>query len=138
MKKKAFLLIILLLLLIPIIVPLNMVGCTPQTRIDFTNGDNTSQVNLHINGELVIIRDENLSTGFSWTYTISDPSILKLTNQDTIWNWSSCGAAGAPGKRAWTFKALNAGIAIILFNYSQQWEGGQRYADYPPITVTVK
>jgi|WetSurMetagenome_2_1015567.scaffolds.fasta_scaffold175897_2 predicted secreted protein len=94
-------------------------------------------VEISLTNSLVVMLPANASTGFSWTEAkISNPAVISQSNREEISGTS--GLAGASGVTAWTFKALKAGQATIIMDYSRPWEGGEKGVKTYTLTVTVK
>ena len=86
-------------------------------------------------GEKIIIKlEENGSTGFVWNYTISNPDILKLVDENVINpNQGKTGQeqmSGAPYFKEWTFEVADAGDAIIIFSLYRPWEDPKTAIDF--------
>ncbi len=71
---------------------------------------------------LTVTLSENPSTGYSWSYTISDPDVLRVTTDTFTPASSDPSVAGAPGTRAVTFEAAAEGTALLTFVYARPWE----------------
>lgn len=70
--------------------------------------------------ELVIKLDSNPSTGYAWTYAISDSNIIKVEEKyedDCQKNVTGCG-----GQNIYSIKPLKKGKVTIVFKYSRSWE----------------
>ncbi len=68
--------------------------------------------------------EENPSTGYTWSYTAEPAGVL--TQTETRYIQPNTGAAGAPGKRVWSFAPEQNGTVTLTFLYSQSWEGGSQ------------
>ena len=66
--------------------------------------------------------DENATTGYSWTYVISDESKLSLAGSDFSQSVSDTEIVGAGGTRTFSFKALDMGDAVVTLIYQRDWE----------------
>ncbi|UNT71709.1 protease inhibitor I42 family protein (plasmid) [Bacillus sp. N447-1] len=83
-----------------------------------------------------ITLEENLSTGYSWSYTTNTDSIQLVT--ENVKEPEQSDAVGVPTKKTWTFKATKAGTYTLKFACSQTWEKGQKPAQTLTYTVKVK
>jgi inhibitor of cysteine peptidase len=99
-----------------------------DTHISTVTGSN---INVNINESLKISLEENLSTGYSWSYTISEENAINLISEESFSSYTP-GMAGVPSQKVWTFEALKPGKYTLLYTYSRSWE-----TDIPPIE-TVK
>ena len=45
---------------------------------------------------------------------------------------------GAAGKEKWTFEGVEKGVAQIMMEYSQPWDGGTKGAWVYQVTITVE
>ncbi len=70
--------------------------------------------------------DENPTTGYSWSYTIEQPDMVKeLENSYHEPQSSDPTVLGAGGKRIYKFETINDGIVTFTFSYARPWEGGE-------------
>ena len=72
--------------------------------------------------KLYVVLCSNPSTGFEWSYEMSDDSVVKEEDHD--FESAENDTPGAAGKETWTFEATNKGTTTISMEYSQPWEGG--------------
>lgn len=65
----------------------------------------------------------NPTTGYQWSYAVSDNSIINIT-QDYQ---SQCpvGVTGCGGEEIFTITALQPGETTLTFNYARSWESVQ-------------
>lgn len=64
--------------------------------------------------------EENGSTGYMWSYKISD--INHVTYISDTSKASATEMPGAPGEHSWTFEVKGNGVSTILFSLSRSWE----------------
>ena len=69
-----------------------------------------------------ITLEENATTGYVWSYTMSEEGILEETSAEYT-STNKEGLMGAPSDKTWTFKALKPGTAVLTFSYARSWEG---------------
>jgi len=69
-----------------------------------------------------ITLSENATTGYIWSYTISDETVLAVT--DDVQTAGDTQLVGAPGTHSWRVTGVAAGKATITFTNAQPWEGG--------------
>jgi predicted secreted protein len=65
---------------------------------------------------------ENATTGYLWSYAVSDEAVLTVT--DAGQTAGDEALVGAPGTHSWRIAGAAAGSATVAFTYSQPWEGG--------------
>ena len=72
----------------------------------------------------------NPSTGFQWSEISENVNteILSQTSHDLLIQGDSGTPLppGTPGFEIWTFTAQNTGQSQLYFEYSQNWEGGEK------------
>ena len=74
-------------------------------------------------GEAFTIKlEENPTTGYQWSVSISDGSVLSLDKDEYVADDQSGEMVGSGGVRVLTFKALEAGTATIDMVYERSWE----------------
>jgi len=69
---------------------------------------------------------ENPTTGHTWNVTVSDESIVTLSDQGYTADDAPDGAVGVGGTHSWMVAGKAAGSAEVTFVYGQQWEGGEK------------
>ena len=82
---------------------------------------------LHLSPGAVktIALSENPSTGYRWQINKGQSSNLAIVQvSDAGYQRSSSDLIGAAGTHRWRIKALAAGTAQIVFDYSRSWEHG--------------
>lgn len=67
---------------------------------------------------LIINLDSNLTTGYSWSFEISDENIICFVKSEYVQTGIGMGAGGRDSFR---LIGLSEGEAEISFTYSQQW-----------------
>ena len=65
---------------------------------------------------------ENQTTGYVWSYSISDETVLAVTDNGYQAMESNDGLVGSGGTHDWTITGLAAGDASVSFYYSWAWE----------------
>jgi predicted secreted protein len=78
---------------------------------------------LNINDCFVVQLNENISTGYSWQYKISNPEIIKFVEITHKQNKNPFNIVGAPSESIWKFQGIAAGNCQIDFKYYRSWEG---------------
>ncbi len=79
-----------------------------------------SVIDVDISGSFKVSLEENGSTGYLWSYTVSEENAINLISEESF--SFSPGAVGAPVQKVWTFEALKPGKYTLLFAYSQPWD----------------
>lgn len=72
------------------------------------------------NNKIGISLEGNATTGYEWTYSISNEEILEETKNEYI--TKDTGLVGASGVYNFEFKGLKEGTTNITFIYSRSWE----------------
>ena len=65
---------------------------------------------------------ENTATGYLWSYSVSDETVLSVIDGGQA--AGNVSLAGAPGTHSFSITGVGAGGASVTFTYSQPWEGG--------------
>ena len=123
-------------------------ACASQDSIEINcdefndNPHLTDSIEVEIGDEFMVSLCSNPSTGFQWMEAadISDTEVLEQSNHEYI-NPSEKSAPpppGTPGSQAWTFKTLKEGTSALAFEYSRDWEGGEKATWTFVLTVVVK
>jgi inhibitor of cysteine peptidase len=88
-------------------------------------------------GEIFTVTlDENITTGYSWSYTIDNKNVIQFDSDST--SVPKTDAAGAGGTHTWNFKAVGKGTVTIVFDYKRPWEKDKRPIDTKVYTITVE
>ena len=78
----------------------------------------------------------NITTGFRWTYEISDEGVLQLEDYD--YKEPEDDLAGTAGTDVWTFEAVGEGTTEVSMEYSQGWLSGTEAEWTYTVTVNVE
>ena len=73
-------------------------------------------------GAFTIQLEENPTTGYGWTVSVSDESVVKLSNDKYTSDSTDDNIVGAGGIHAYTFESLSKGTAQITFVYERSFE----------------
>ncbi|MGC9384854.1 MAG: protease inhibitor I42 family protein [Kosmotogaceae bacterium] len=76
-------------------------------------------INAEVGDNLLVVLEENPSTGYTWEYEISNTGVVSLKNEKTL---HKAERPGAPATKQWTFNALSEGCALIEFKLHRSWE----------------
>ena len=68
---------------------------------------------------------ENQTTGYTWIYSVSDESVLTVTDQGYVADANAEKAEGVGGTHAWVIAGKAEGTASVTFTLGQQWDGGE-------------
>ena len=121
------------------VISLLLAACTVQganTEIEIQcdefnqNPHQTGSLEVSIGEEFIVSLCSNPSTGFQWINVahISDPQIVEQVSHEYI-GFSEKGTPpppGTPGSQLWRFRALMSGTSTLSFEYSRDWEGGEK------------
>ncbi len=106
------------------------------------NPHQTGSLEVGIGEEFTVNLCSNPSTGFQWidVVEISDSEIVKQVSQEYVGptEKGEPPPPGTPGSQLWIFKALTGGTSTLSFEYSRDWEGGEKGEWTLDLTVTVK
>ena len=109
------------------------ITCDDFSEKHHQSGDFEVEVGDKIRLELC----SNMTTGFRWTYEITNESVLKFEDYDYL-EPKDDNLVGAAGTDIWTFEAVNEGTTEVLLEYSQWWLGGIKAEWTYTMTVTVQ
>jgi predicted secreted protein len=108
----------------------------------YQNPHQTGSLEISVGEEFTVILCSNASTGFQWieVVEISDLDIVEQVSHKHISpsEKDEPFPPGTPGSQLWKFKALTSGTSILSFEYSRDWEGGEKGEWTLDLTVTVK
>lgn len=85
-----------------------------------TEADANHKVALKVGQELMVKLESNRSTGYSWSLTESENSILTSLGKSTY--KISGGLPGAGGFETWRLRATKSGRETLKFEYRRPWE----------------
>lgn len=76
---------------------------------------------------LTVRLQANPTTGYQWTYEISDPKLLACEKEEYVPDENSQGLMGAGGTYVAVFSPTTqgAGAVELTFRYARQWESGE-------------
>ncbi len=116
MKRYLVSIITLMLVLVTV-----FTGCSAAANSKVYGKEDTN-ITVSKDDTFTIQLDENPTTGYAWTVSINDDSILKLTDDEYTSESKDGSIVGAGGVHDYTFKALAAGTAKITFVYERSFE----------------
>lgn len=115
MKKTMSMVLVVLLTLVL------LVGCGMASEEKVYGKDDTN-IEVEAGESFVIQLEENPSTGYQWTVTINDESVVKPSSDEYVPETTDEDIVGAGGIHSYTFEALKAGVAQISFVYERSFE----------------
>ena len=74
----------------------------------------------------------NPTTGYTWVYTMSPEGVVAEVSNEYIADKTNGAVVGSGGKFIFTFEALTAGEAELVFSYLRVWE-----KNIPAVETTV-
>lgn len=83
-----------------------------------------------------VFLDANVSTGFTWSYTMDSEDVVKEVGKEYI-PTTDTELVGAAGKQKFIFEGFKAGTVTLTFVYSQAWEKDVPPAETKEITLSV-
>jgi len=97
----------------------------------------TDEFTLQAGKGVTVILCSNQTTGFKWNEEaqISDTGVLEQVKHEYIAPTGS--KVGAAGTEKFTFKGLRQGATTVSFEYSRDWEGGEKAEWTCTLTITV-
>ncbi|MFH5835360.1 protease inhibitor I42 family protein [Proteiniclasticum sp. C24MP] len=87
---------------------------------------------------LTIALEENPTTGFCWSYTISDENVIHLVEDGYTAESNDPNVVGGGGMHQYTFEGLKAGEVTLVFDYYKSWEGVETAEEHIEYIVTVQ
>ena len=108
----------------------------------YQNPHQTGSLEVGLGEEFTVNLCSNASTGFQWidVVEISASDIVEQVSHEYVGLTEEGGPPppGTPGSQLWKFKGLTVGTSILSFEYSREWEGGEKGEWTLDLTVTVK
>jgi inhibitor of cysteine peptidase len=107
-------------------------------EVQLTQDDDGSNVQVALDGTLIIALPSNPSTGFSWAVTPPEPVGLELEGEpEYVPPGSTTPAVGAAGTEVFTFTATGAGETTLTLTYARDFEPGAAGEETFTVTVDV-
>lgn len=94
-------------------------GCDPSPPVMGIDDDGGS-VSVGVGEELTLVLPGNPSTGYAWTVTEGDPTVLRQLGDPEFRPESSL--AGAPGDLRISFQAMEPGETRLELEYARPFE----------------
>jgi len=92
-----------------------------ECKKDIKICESDSTCNVNVGQPFVIRLNENLSTGYAWTYDF-DKTLLKFEGKDAASSCNQAVVAGCGSSASFKFTPIAAGSAKLKFIYSRSWE----------------
>ncbi len=108
----------LVLLVMVLLTAAIMLGCTGGK----VYGKEDTDISVNAGDTFTVKLDENPTTGYQWSYTISDENIVEISQDEYVADTHSGEMTGAGGVRSFTFIAKAKGNAVITMVYERSWE----------------
>jgi inhibitor of cysteine peptidase len=100
------------------------------------NADGTTQ-QLKVGEVMAITLESNISTGYSWSASISDPAVL-VQMGESQYQEPATPMPGAAGKQIFFFQAAAPGTTTLTLNYQRPFETNVAPEKTVTINVEVK
>ena len=98
-----------------------LMGCQTASAKQVYGKEDTN-IEVKKGDTFFIALEENPTTGYMWTATVSDDSVVKPGGDQYNEEGSDKDLVGAPGTHSYTFEALAKGTATITFVYERSFE----------------
>lgn len=113
----------MILLLMVLITASLLLGCAGEKEVETKVYDKDDTTIFAKAGEEFTIKlDENRTTGYQWSYAVSDEKIVSISKDDYVTDEANENVEGAGGQRVLTFKANATGNTTINMVYERSWE----------------
>lgn len=127
-----------------------LVGCSNSNQsvspvsapADKAQQSPTTQV-VNVGKTVSITLDENITTGYSWHYSIENNDLIKLDSENSqgsetnSQNNSKPNLVGAGSKHTWNFRGEKQGTTKIYFKYYRSWEGEKSATKMGEFTIKI-
>ncbi len=113
-----------------------------DTKTGTTENSNLIQT-VSVGKIVSITLDENITTGYSWHYSIENNDLIKFDSDNTqdsetnSTNDSKTVIAGAGSKHTWNFKGVKQGTTKITFNYYRSWKTDKSSVKTAEYTIKI-
>ncbi|MFA6252348.1 MAG: protease inhibitor I42 family protein [Candidatus Paceibacterota bacterium] len=94
---------------------------TGECKKDIIICGSDSTCNVNVGEPFIIKLNENLSTGYSWTYDY-DKTLLKFESKDAVSSCNQNVMTGCGSSASFKFTPIAAGSTKLKFIYSRPWE----------------
>ncbi len=100
-----------------------LIGCAaPAAALAKVYDEDDNTIFAKPGEEFTIKLDENPTTGYQWSYAITDEKIVSMSKDEYVTDEADKNVEGAGGQRVITFKANAAGYTAINMVYERSWE----------------
>jgi predicted secreted protein len=131
MKKRMLFAVVAVVLVVAAVVT---VGLLKASGGDKVTGDTFETT---VGKTFSIALDANPSTGYSWSQSIKDPTVVAFVSNSYVTESRDPQVVGGGGTDTFTFKTLAKGSTVITLKYARSWETGAPAAQTRTVTVTV-
>ncbi len=122
-KEKKDMKKVMLTVLTVMMAAVMMIGCAaPAAALAKVYDEDDNTIFAKPGEEFTIKLDENPTTGYQWSYAITDGKIVSLSKDEFVTDEADKNVDGAGGQRVLTFKANAAGNTTINMVYERSWE----------------
>lgn len=104
-----------------LLIALSLIACS-NASAGKVYGKDDSEIAVEAGKTFVIQLDENPDTGYAWTVSISDNTVVSLENEKYEQTPVDEGVVGAGGVKALTLKGLKQGTAAVTLVYERSFE----------------
>lgn len=118
--KKTVCLVLVLSILVALIS-----GCSGRSEVK-VYGKQDRNITVNTGKRFIIQLEENPSTGYAWSFIISDKGIVYLFDNKFDENPTDNLIVGSSGVRNLTFMGRSKGTATITCVYERSWEKNER------------
>ncbi len=95
--------------------------CTvPQKLLNLEKSNNGQEFEINTQTEIIVSLEANPTTGYTWSISNLDTSLIKLIKESTLEADSQ--KLGAPGKQVFHFLSISPGVTELNLIYHREWE----------------
>ncbi len=114
---------LLIVLLMVVLTASALLGCAGEKAVDAkVYGKEDTNISVRVGEEFTLKLDENPTTGYQWSYTVSDENVVVLSKDEYVPDSTDEDVVGAGGQRVLTFEARSKGSTVIDMVYERSWE----------------
>lgn len=98
-----------------------LTGCS-EASTGKVYGKEDTNITVSKGDKFNIQLDENPTTGYEWTVSVSDENVVKMTDDQYTAQTTDANVVGSGGTHSYMFEATGKGTAQITFVYERSFE----------------